>query len=77
MGMCSWDLKFQDFKRLGNEEQPAFRVELKIFTRFVFKLVSRVSRSVPLDIPATSKRTDVHNLYVIFKFVCKCLLICR
>ena len=32
---------------MTNEKVPAFRVELKIFTRFVFKLVFRVSRSVP------------------------------
>ena len=31
-----------------NDELPLFRVELKIFTRFVFKLVSRVSgKGVP------------------------------
>ena len=33
---------------MTNVKQPAFRVELKIFLRFVFKLVFRVSgRSVP------------------------------
>ena len=49
-------------------ELPAFRVELKIFTGFIFKLVFRVSgRSVPWDIPLTSKRTGVHNLHVMFK----------
>ena len=48
--MCSWDFKFQrqirQFKRLhnsrlqeiDNNEQPASKVELKIFTRLVFKL---------------------------------------
>ena len=33
---------------MTNGKLPAFRVELKIFTRFVFQLVFRVSgRSVP------------------------------
>ena len=32
---------------MTNEKLPAFRVELKIFTRFVIKLVFKVSRSVP------------------------------
>ena len=33
---------------MTNDKLPAFRVELKIFTSFVFKLVFRVSgRSVP------------------------------
>ena len=33
---------------MTNVKQPAFRVELKIFLRFVFKLVFRVSgRGVP------------------------------
>ena len=55
---------------MTNDKLPAFRVELKIFIRFVFKLVFRVSgRSVPWDIPLTFKCTDVHNLYIIFKSV--------
>ena len=71
--MCSSDLKFQrqilqEIGQVTNDKLPAFRVKLKKFARLVFKLVFRVSvRSVPLDIPVTSKRTDVHNLYVIFK----------
>ena len=33
---------------MTNDKLPAFRVELKIFTRFVFKVVFRVSgRSAP------------------------------
>ena len=33
---------------MTKDKLPAFRVQLKIFTRFVFKLVIRVSgRSVP------------------------------
>ena len=33
---------------MANDKLPAFRLELKIFTRFVLKLVFRVSeRSVP------------------------------
>ena len=54
---------------MANDKLPAFRLELKIFTRFVLKLVFRVSeRSVPWDIPLTSRRTGVHSLYVIFKY---------
>ena len=50
--MCSWDLKFhrQILQEIDNDDDnlPAFRVELKIFIRFVFKLIFRVSgRSVP------------------------------
>ena len=50
--MRSCDLKIQrqitQFKRLDNDKRPAFVVELKIFTRFVFNLVSKVSgRGVP------------------------------
>ena len=52
---------------MTNDKLPTFRVELKIFTRFIFKLVFRGSGSVPWDIPLTSKRTGVHNLHVIFK----------
>ena len=32
---------------MTKDKLPAFRVQLKIFTRFVFKLVIRVSGSVP------------------------------
>ena len=47
---------------MTNDKLPTFRVELKIFTRFVFKLVFRVSgKMVPQDIPLTSKRTRIHN----------------
>ena len=43
-----------------------FRVELKMFTRFEFKLVFRVSdRSVACDKPVPSKHTDVHNCQVL------------
>ena len=56
------------YPRLVNDERQVTRVELKIFTRFVFKLVFRVSgRSVPWDKSLTSKDTGVHNLHVIFK----------
>ena len=56
------------FQRLVNEVRQVTRIELKIFTRFAFRLVFRVSgRRVPWDKPPTSKRTDVHNLHVIFK----------
>ena len=56
------------YQRLVNDERETTRVELKIFTRFVFKLVFRVSgRSVPWDTPLTSKHTGVHNSHVIFK----------
>ena len=52
---------------MTKDKLPALRVALKIFIRFVFKLAFRVSgRSVPWDIPVTSKHTDAHNLYVIF-----------
>ena len=71
-----FELRFVDiwncndrYQRLVNDERQVTRVELKIFTRFVFKLVFRVSgRSVPWDKPLTSKCTGVHNLNVIFKF---------
>ena len=54
---------------MTNDKLPSFRVELKIFTRFVFKLVFRVSgRSAPRDIPLTPKCTGVHNLHVTFCF---------
>ena len=53
---------------MTNNKLPAFRVELKVSTRFVFKLVFRVSgRSLPWDIPLTCKHTVLHNLHVIFK----------
>ena len=67
--ICSWDLKLQCiYQRLVNNGGPVTRVELKIFTRFVFKLVFRVTgRSVPCNKHLTSKRTGVHNLHVIFK----------
>ena len=56
------------YQRLANDERQVTRVELKIFTRLVFKLVFRVSgRSVPWYKPLTSKRTGVHNLHAIFK----------
>ena len=32
---------------MTNDKLPTFRVELKIFTRFMFKLVFRGSGSVP------------------------------
>ena len=42
------------------------RGDLKIFTRFAFKSVFRVSgRSVAWDKPVTSKRTDGHNFQVL------------
>ena len=45
--ICSRDLKLQ-WQRLVNDERQVTRVELKIFTRFAFKLVFRVSgRIVP------------------------------
>ena len=45
---------------MTNDELPRFTDELKIFTRFVFKLVFWVSeRSVPWDIPLTFKLKDV------------------
>ena len=51
---------------MANDKLPAFRLELKIFTRFVLKLVFRVSgRSELWDIPVTSKRTDVHNFQLL------------
>ena len=44
---------------MTNYKLPAFRVELKIFTRFVFGLLFRVSgRSVPQDIPLTYRCTQ-------------------
>ena len=53
---------------MTNDNLPAFTAQLKIFTRFVFKPVFRVSgRGEPLDIPLTSKRIGVQNLHVIFK----------
>ena len=56
------------YQRLVNDERQVTQIELKIFTRFVFKLVLWVSgRSVPWDKPPTSKHTGVHNLHVIFK----------
>ena len=56
------------YQRLVNDEWQVTRAELKIFTRFAFKLVFRVSgRSAPWDKPPTSKSTGVHNLHVIFK----------
>ena len=65
--ICSRDLKLQ-WQRLVNDERQVTRVELKIFTRFAFKLVFRVSgRIVPWDKPATSKCIGVHNLHVVFK----------
>ena len=70
-----FELRFVDiwncndrYQRLVNDERQVTRVELKIFTRFVFKLVFRVSgRSVPWDKSLTFKRTGVHNLNAIFK----------
>ena len=41
---------------MTNNELPAFRVEFKIFTRFIFKLVFRVSGS-----------KGVHDFHVIFR----------
>ena len=44
-----------------------FRVDLKIFTRFLLKPVFRVSgRSVPRDVSVASKHTDVHNFQALF-----------
>ena len=55
------------YQRLVNDKQQISQVEWKIFTRFVFTLVFRVSgRSVPWDQPLTSKGTGVHNLHVTF-----------
>ena len=57
------------YQRLVNDERQVSRVEWKIFTRFVFKLVFRVSgRSVPWDKSLTSKGTGAYNLHVIFKW---------
>ena len=51
---------------MTKEKLPAFRVELKIFTRLVFKPDFRASgRSVVLDIPLTSKCTGA-NIYMKF-----------
>ena len=56
------------YQRLVNDERQVTRVELKIFTKFAFKLVFRVSgRNVPCDKPPTSKHMGVHNLHVTFK----------
>ena len=56
------------YQLMTKDKLPVFRVQLKIFTRFMFKLVLRVSgRSVSWDIPLTLKHTVVHNLHVIFK----------
>ena len=44
---------------------PAFRVELKVFTGFVFKLVFRISGSEIGDLPVTSNHTDTDNLQVL------------
>ena len=53
------------YQRLVNDERQVTRVELKIFTRFVYEQVFRVSgRSVLWDKPPTSKRTGVQNLHV-------------
>ena len=53
-------------------EQQVIRVELKVLTRFVFKLVFTVSGGsvtwdMPWDKPLTSKCTGVQNLHAIFK----------
>ena len=51
---------------MTNDKLPAFRGDLKIFTRFAFKSVFRVSgRRVAWDKPVTSKRTDGHNFQVL------------
>ena len=56
------------YQKLVNDKRQVPRVELKIFTRFAFKLVFRVSgRSVPWGKSSTSKRTGVHNSHVNFK----------
>ena len=63
-----WNFKDRYFKALDKDDDklPGFRVELKTFTRFVFKLVFRVSgRGVLRDIPVTSKRTGVHNFQLL------------
>ena len=63
----SWDCNDR-YERLVNDKRQVSRVEWKIFTRFLFKLVFRVSgRSVPWDKPLISKGTGVHNLHVILK----------
>ena len=44
-----------------------FRVDLKMFTRFLFKPVFRVSgTSVPQDVSVASRHTDVRNFQVLF-----------
>ena len=50
------------YQRLVNDEWQVTRAELKIFTRFAFKLVFRVSGgSVPWDKPPTSTQAGIHN----------------
>ena len=61
------DLSWVELKIFSYKDIQYTRVELKIFTRFAFKLVFRFSgRSLPWDKPPTSKSTDAHNLHVIF-----------
>ena len=64
--IISWNFKDRYFKRLNNDDKklPAFRVELKIFTRFEFKLVFS-GRSMPWDILVTFKCTDIHNFQML------------
>ena len=64
--MCIWDLKFQ--RQIRQEIIDIEKRKLKMFTRFVSKLVFRVSgKSALWDIPVTSKRIDIHILHVMFK----------
>ena len=63
---------------MRNDKLPAIRVQIKIFTRFAFKLVFRViGRSLPWDIPLTFKRAVIHNLHVISSVIFKSLQICK
>ena len=62
------DLSWVELKIFSYKDIQYTRVELKIFSRFAFKLVFRFSgRSLPWDKPATSKCTSAHDLHVIFQ----------
>ena len=64
--MCIWDLKFQ--RQIRQEIIDIDKRKLKMFTRFVSKLVFKViGKSALWDIPVTSKRIDIHILHVMFK----------
>ena len=66
-------MKFEILKTNTSKDQtddnklPVFRVDLKMFTRFLFKPVFRVSgTSVPQDVSVASRHTDVRNFQVLF-----------